>query len=108
MGFDNMTARLFRVCEIICKMAYVNVLWIIFTLFGLVAFGFFPSTVALFAVTRKWIMGEHSIPVFTTFWSVFRQEFFKSTWLGIGLFIIGYILYIDLAYLPTGGLFTIL
>ena len=103
-----MTGRLFKICEVISKLAYVNLLWILFTLLGLGIFGVMPATIALFAVNRKWIMGERDIPVFTTFYKVFRQEFFKSTYLGVILFAIGYILYIDLAYLPTGGILSVL
>lgn len=94
-----------KVCEVISRMAYVNLLWIFFTILGLIFFGIMPATVALFAVTRKWMMGEQDIPVFKTFWQTYRKEFMKSNLLGIILFAIGYIIYIDLTYLPAGGIF---
>lgn len=108
MDIFSTTGRLFKVCEAISRLAYVNLLWILFTLLGLGFFGFIPATVSLFAITRKWVMGETDISVFSTFWKVFRQEFFKSNLLGFSLFVIGYILYIDLAYLPIGGILTVL
>ena len=92
----------------ISRLAYANLLWILFTLLGLGIFGFMPATVAFFTVTRKWVMGDRDIPVFKTFWTTYRQEFFKSTLFGFLLFAIGYIIYIDLAFSPTGGLFTLL
>lgn len=108
MELVGVTGRFFKTCEFISKMAYVNLLWILFTVLGLGIFGFMPSTIALFTVTRKWIMGERDIPVFKTFWTTYRKEFFKSTIFGALLFIIGYIIYVDLTLLPTGGLFTFL
>ena len=101
----GITGRLFRLCEVVMRLAYVNLLWILFTVLGLGLFGIFPATVALFAVTRKWVMGDHDIPIFSTFWHTYRKEFFKSTLLGFILFVIGYIIYVDLMYLPTGGLY---
>ncbi|MEI3612679.1 YesL family protein [Pseudogracilibacillus sp. SO30301A] len=77
------------------KLAYVNLLWTIFTLLGFGVFGFMPATVAMFSVIRKWNMGEEDIPVFKTFWDSYRKEFFKANGLGIILFIIGYILVIE-------------
>ncbi|AOV08605.1 YesL family protein [Sporosarcina ureilytica] len=108
MELEGMTGRFFRICEIISRLAYANLLWIGFTLLGLGIFGFMPATVALFTVTRKWTMGEHDIPIFGTFWSTYKKEFFKSTLFGALLFFIGYIIYIDLTFLPTGGLFSVL
>lgn len=77
------------------KLAYVNLLWTIFTLLGFGVFGFMPATVAMFSVIRKWNMGEEDIPVFKTFWDTYRKEFFKANGLGIILFIFGYILVIE-------------
>lgn len=105
---EGLTGRFLRICEVISKLAYANLLWILFTLLGLGIFGFMPATVALFTVTRKWVMGNRDIPVFKTFWTTYRQEFFKSTLFGAMLFVIGYIIYIDLTFSPTGGLFTLL
>src|SRR5699024_2801656 len=98
----GITGRLFRLCEVVMRLAYVNLLWVLFTALGLGLFGIFPATVALFTVTRKWVMGDHDIPIFSTFWHTYRKEFFKSTLFGFILFVIGYIIYVDLVYLPTG------
>ncbi|RFB18381.1 DUF624 domain-containing protein [Bacillus sp. HNG] len=91
----------YKWCGVISRLVYLNLLWLLFTVVGLVIAGFVPATVALFAVTRKWIMGEEDIPVFSTFWSVYKKEFLKSNLLGLTLFIVGYILYVDLVFLPT-------
>lgn len=107
MELDGMTGRFFRICEIISKLAYLNILWIFFTLIGLGIFGFIPATVALFAIIRKWVMGDTDVPIFTTFQKIFRKEFLKSTMLGGSLLLVGYILYIDFVYLPSDGIFAV-
>lgn len=108
MELEGMTGRFFSICEKISRLAYVNLLWIAFTLLGLGILGLMPATVALFSVTRKWTMGENDVPIYRTFWTTYRNEFLKSNMYGIVLFLIGFIIYIDLVHLPTEGLFSIL
>ncbi|WP_449539333.1 YesL family protein [Ferdinandcohnia sp. Marseille-Q9671] len=91
----------YRWCGVISRLVYLNLVWLLFTVVGFVIVGFFPATVALFAVTRKLILGDEDIPIFSTFWGVYKKEFLKSNLLGLFLFIAGYILYVDLAFLPT-------
>lgn len=95
--------KFYRFGEAVLLLLYVNFLWICFTLFGLVIFGFGPSTVAMFTIFRKWSMGRSDIPVFLTFWRTFRKEFFKANAMGIVLLVIGYMLYINLNYLELNG-----
>src|SRR5690625_7732837 len=90
----GITGRLFRLCEIVMRLAYVNLLWILFTVLGLGLFGIFPATVALFVVTRKWVMGDHDIPIFSRFWHNYRKEIFLSTLLGFFLFLIGFVIFV--------------
>jgi len=78
------------------KVCYVNVLWIVFTLLGLVLGGFFPATIAMFAICQKWLIGDRDIPIFTTFWGVYKKEFARSNLLGLFLLFIGVVLYVDL------------
>ncbi|WP_309090389.1 YesL family protein [Domibacillus sp.] len=80
-----MTNGVYRFCEWVTRLAYLNVLWIAFSLAGLLVLGFFPATAALFAVTRKWAMGETDIPVFRTFWRTYKELFWRSNRLGLTL-----------------------
>ncbi|MBM7570361.1 YesL family protein [Aquibacillus albus] len=93
--YTGVMGGFYRISEWIMRLAYVNILWITFTLMGLILFGFSPATVALFSVTRKWIQGSTDIPVFKTFWKTYKQEFIKSNILGLILAVIGYVLYLD-------------
>src|SRR5690625_6342583 len=48
----------------IMRLAYVNILWIAFSLVGIIILGFFPATIGMFTVIRKWIQGDGDIPIF--------------------------------------------
>jgi uncharacterized membrane protein YesL len=99
MEMNGFMARVYQFCEWVMRLAYVNILWIVFTLAGLVLFGFMPATAAMFAVTRKWIMGQVHIPVFKTFWENYKKDFIKVNALGLFVAILGVILYLDLRFI---------
>ncbi|NGP44423.1 YesL family protein [Bacillaceae bacterium SIJ1] len=101
MVMNGFMGTLYSICEWIMRLAYVNILWICFTFLGLIVFGFGPSTAALFAVTRKWVQGEHEIPVFKTFWSEYKNEFLRANILGVLLLVVGFILWADFRILNT-------
>ena len=73
----------YSISEWVLRFAYVNVLWIAFTLLGFVVFGFFPATLAMFTVVRKWVLKQTDIPVFKTFWATYKKEFVKGNLLGL-------------------------
>ncbi|WHY02468.1 YesL family protein [Neobacillus sp. DY30] len=87
-----------KLLEWISRLAFLNLLWISFSLLGLIIFGFFPATVAMFAVARKWMLGNDEMSIFKTFWTVYKREFLKSNLLGAIIVVIGLILYIDLQF----------
>lgn len=82
------------------NIAYLNLIWILFTIIGLVFFGIFPATAAMFAIARKWvILGERDFSIIKTFWSFYRQDFFKLNGFALFFFLIGYFLYFNIAFL---------
>lgn len=101
MKFNGVMGTFYQATEWIMRLAYVNLLWILFALTGLIIFGIFPSTIGLFAVVRKWVMGKTDISVFNTYWVTFRSEFAKTNLLGYIFLLIGYILYVDLRFLQV-------
>lgn len=78
-----------RVSDWILKLAYLNVLFIVFSFLGCLIAGVFPATAAMLTVIRKWLMGDTEIPVFSTFWTSYKKDFFKSNFLGYILTFIG-------------------
>ncbi len=95
-----MMAGFYRLSEWVMRLAYVNLLWILFTLVGAVFFGIGPATAAMFAVNRKWIQDE-DIGVFKTFWKSYRTEFKRANLLMFTLGVIGFLLYLDARFFFT-------
>ena len=85
----------YRITEWITKLVYLNMLWILFTVVGIIGLGIFPATNAVFAITRKWNMGEE-VPLFQTFLDVYKKEFKKSNLIGYLLLVIGILLKYDM------------
>lgn len=79
----------------VTRLAYLNILWVAFTIVGLGLFGLMPSTMAMFAVARKWVMGERDIPIFKTFWDTYKKDFVKTNGIGLIIFTAIYILVIE-------------
>ncbi|MRH43599.1 DUF624 domain-containing protein [Aquibacillus halophilus] len=89
----------YKASEWITRFAFLNILWLIFSLAGLVVFSFFPSTMAMFSVLRKWIMGDRDIPIFRTFWKYFKTEFISSNLMGVIILLISFTVYLNLKYI---------
>ncbi|MFS0613445.1 YesL family protein [Lederbergia ruris] len=99
-GWKN---RLVRFAEWFSRLAYINLLWIGFTLLGVILLGFIPSTIAMFGVLRKWMKGELEGSVFGAFWTFYRQEFLKSNVAAVPFLVIGYIMYVDVVVFDFGS-----
>ncbi|RSL32414.1 DUF624 domain-containing protein [Salibacterium salarium] len=101
MNSKGIAGGLHSITEWITRLAYVNILWITFSILGLLVFGFFPSTFAMFAVVRKWIMGKSDFKVLPTFWAEFRTEFIKANVIGLIFIILAYIFYVDFRFFAS-------
>ena len=97
----NSVNRIYSATEWIARFAYINLLWIGFSLAGLVFLGFFPATISMFAVIRKWIMGERDIPIFRTFWTTYKSEFLRGNGLGLIVAVVGGLIVLDLVYMKN-------
>lgn len=89
--------KIYRLADLIMRIAYINLLTLFFTLIGLIIFGFFPALTAAFYIIRKWLTGHSDIPIAKNYWSIYKKEFFKSNMIGFILCVIGSLLYINLS-----------
>ncbi|MEH7273646.1 YesL family protein [Neobacillus vireti] len=78
------------------RMMWLQLLWMAFTLLGAVLFGFFPATISLFSIIRKWIRGDTEIDIFRTFAAAFKESFVRSNLIGLLFMAIGLFLAVDL------------
>lgn len=86
---------LFRFSEWVMRFALLHLLWITCSLLGLLIFGLFPATIAMFVVMRKWVMGETEVPILSTFWEAYKKDFLRSNSLGLFVTFIGLFIYFE-------------
>ena len=95
--------KIYVFCDWIMKLAYLNVLWIIFSLMGMVVFGMAPATVSVFVLIRKWLQKE-SVPIFKTFYFNYKKEFLQSNKLFLLFILPAIALYLDFKLLLVSSL----
>lgn len=100
MQLGSFSNVVYTICDWVARLAYINLLWIIFTLGGFVVFGFFPATIAMLATLRQFIRKNHP-PVFQTFWNYYKKEFINSNKLGLVIVAIGLILFVNIRFLQS-------
>ncbi|MDX8047225.1 YesL family protein [Gracilibacillus sp. S3-1-1] len=85
----------YKISEWVMRVSVLNLLWIFFSILGLGIVGFFPATVAMYTIVRKWIKGETDVRIFHTFTQTFKHSLWKANVLGYISVIGGLILYLD-------------
>ncbi|WP_101842878.1 YesL family protein [Halobacillus sp. Marseille-P3879] len=93
------SSQLYKIMEWITRFAYLQLLWILFTLAGVTIAGIFPATAALFSIMRDWLKGKREVRLFSAFSTYFKAEFWKSNLLGLVLLFITALMGIDLYFI---------
>ncbi|HZG16125.1 MAG TPA: DUF624 domain-containing protein [Candidatus Bathyarchaeia archaeon] len=78
-GWMNM---IYKICQWLSRLAYLNLLWLLFMFLGVLVVGAAPSTAAMFTIIRKWVRGQYNVPIFRLFWETYQAEFKKANYLG--------------------------
>jgi uncharacterized membrane protein YesL len=94
---------IYRLCQWLMNLVFLNLLWLFYCFGGL---AFFPSTVAMFSVTRKWILQDREISIFKTFWHSYKNEFWKTQLLGIIYSIVTILFYFNYEFLFNQAAYT--
>ncbi|MFT4413950.1 YesL family protein [Fredinandcohnia humi] len=100
---NSISSTIYSLLEWITRFAFIQLLWILFTLAGGIILGFFPSTIAMFAIVRSWIRGNSDIPIFTSFVNFYKSEFIKSNKLGIVIMVVVAFVGLDLYYIQQNA-----
>ena len=79
----SLTNGVYRLCEWVMRLAYLNILWGFFTVLGLGLFGWMPASIGMFSVTKKWVRGETDTAIFPVFWNSYKENWRKGNILGI-------------------------
>lgn len=101
---------LLRIPEWMLKFVYLTLLWIVFSLIGLILLGVFPATAALFAIQRQWVKKDADLPITKHFIHFYKKNFVNSNLLGYIWVITGFTLFIyfQLIQLLDGSLYTVI
>lgn len=91
---DSVLTLPYRLCERIMHLAYLNLLWILFTLLTLGIFGIFPATATVFALLRQEKISGIT-PTFSLFFTYFKRDFWRGNIIGWLLVVVGYVLYAE-------------
>lgn len=67
----------------IAKFAYLNILWLGFTLLGFGLFGFFPATMTSFIMLKRFVVEGETEWTVKQFFVCFKKMFFRSNRLGV-------------------------
>lgn len=81
-------------CVWIARLAYLNLIWLLFVLAGLVVAGFFPAAAAGYQITRDWVHnpGTREEPIFRRFGALFRANLVRANIAGAVIVIIAVLL----------------
>ncbi|WP_026559764.1 YesL family protein [Bacillus sp. J37] len=102
MGKVLNITKFYLLLEWVMWLAYINLLWIGSALIGLIVFGIFPATVAMFTVIRHLLLKDTTgKQILKTFALTYKREFFKSNVIGLIFTAIGYLLYLDFLYIQN-------
>lgn len=96
---NTISSALYSIFEWISRFAFLQLLWIMFTLIGGIIFGLFPSTLAVFAIIRSWLKGDTEIPILKSFWNFYKVEFIKANKLGLIVSIVFMVYVTDYLYM---------
>ncbi len=83
MELNGIKGKLYNVSQAIMTIAYLNLLWMIFTLLGGIILGIHPSTVALFSALKTWREKSVEAVNFKMYKEFYKREFKRSNLLGI-------------------------
>jgi uncharacterized membrane protein YesL len=90
---------LWTVFNWVVRLAYINVLWILFSIAGCIFLGIGPATVSVFFVIRKLLEDEYEFSIWKYFIETYKKEFWPANKLILVVFSICCIIYVDFIFL---------
>lgn len=93
-------SKLFIICEWVMRLAILNSLFLFFSCAGLLLFGISPAYTAMSTVFKRLYDGQ-DIPIFRSFYKIFKYEFFKSNKFGLIYAYIGILLFLNFLFTQT-------
>jgi len=99
MAKINNIGGVYRYLEWVMWIFYINILWVAFVFTGLIIFGLFPATAAMFAVYRGWFRRDMvDAKITKIFIHTYKKDFLKANAIGYIVAGIGYLLYLNFQF----------
>ncbi len=96
MDFDRYAnSKMYSFFDILYKLMMINIIWFFMTIIGLGVLTIFPATIGLFVLVGT-LIEQSDFPLLTSFFAVFKKEYFKSQKIFFVLLIVGLVLYFNI------------
>ena len=94
---DGIRGRILQFCDQLMTLAYLNILWIGFSLLGFIICGFFPATVAMYTLIRRDLTDSKlDSSLASEFWKEYKLCFRSANLFGYTFICFGTVLILDL------------
>ncbi|MBT2696066.1 DUF624 domain-containing protein [Bacillus sp. ISL-40] len=85
----------------ISNLAYINILWLAFTLLGGVLLGIFPATIAMFFIIKRMFLEKSDFSIIKEFTILYKKEFKKSNLLFFPFILLAIIVAADIRFISS-------
>ncbi|MBT2734429.1 YesL family protein [Bacillus sp. ISL-7] len=85
----------------ISNLAYINILWLTFTLLGGVLLGIFPATIAMFFIIKRMFLEKSDFSIIKEFTILYKKEFKKSNLLFFPFILLAIIIAADIRFISS-------
>jgi uncharacterized membrane protein YesL len=85
----------------ISNLAYINILWLTFTLLGGVLLGIFPATIAMFFIIKRMFLEKSDFSIIKEFTILYKKEFKKSNLLFFPFILLAIIVAADIRFISS-------
>lgn len=85
----------------ISNLAYINILWLTFTLLGGVLLGIFPATIAMFFIIKRMFLEKSDFSILKEFTILYKKEFKKSNLLFFPFILLAIIVAADIRFISS-------
>jgi uncharacterized membrane protein YesL len=100
MQLSGTSGFIYRITDWMMKLALVNLLWIGFTLAGMIVFGFYPAWIAMCRLILCWQKGEDP-PLVSTFWQTYRSAFVRGNLITVCFVLLAVVVYWNLYFISS-------
>ncbi|RSK55168.1 YesL family protein [Bacillus canaveralius] len=82
----------------ISNLVFINILWLVFTVFGGILLGFFPATTAMVLIIKKLLVEKNEFSIKKEFVRLYKSQFKKSNHLFFPFSLCGFIIVADIRF----------